>query len=214
MQISPSIALKVGIGLAGTTAISTGAYLAYDRLSKENISELIKKEDLTLLAAEDKGAEWLKRWKEYVAGDNNVWNLEGYDKKTPSESDIPQSFKDTCNNKSAERVSDINSDTYKQVSKFCTKSFSISSLIGKETKVTLINKDKGDAKWNEAWKKYIENDNNELEIDKWPEVKKTADKAPDDYKTKCDNKKTTEVKNTKDPAYLTVKKWCTEPKVA
>ncbi|OAL09776.1 hypothetical protein A6V39_04955 [Candidatus Mycoplasma haematobovis] len=215
MNLSPSIAAKLAIGLTGAAAISTGSYVAYDRLTKESISELIKKEDLKLLSSSDSDTEWLKRWKEYVAKGNNIWRLDNYTGKTTSESDIPQNFKDTCYSKASERTTDNKSDTYQQVKDLCTKSFSISSLIGEEKDIVLINANQGDAKWNKAWKNYIANinNNNELGLDDWPTIKESNSlNAPNDYKTKCDSKKQTEVKNTKDPTYLAVKQWCTEAK--
>ncbi|OAL09790.1 hypothetical protein A6V39_05025 [Candidatus Mycoplasma haematobovis] len=203
--------IKVGAGVAVLTAVSASSYFIRGYYNTERITHRITNGGMTLLTSWDDDKEWLKRWKEYLNGDKNVWQLADYAQAKANSNVVPKSFKNKCSD-SAYLAIEGNESLFSQVKDYCTKSFKITDLL-KEEKVTLLKQGDSNDLWKAAWGKYL-NDNknsNPLEIDKWNlSITKNKNNLPSDYSSKCINTQGREVRTKRDQHFISVKNWCTQ----
>ncbi|OAL09779.1 hypothetical protein A6V39_04970 [Candidatus Mycoplasma haematobovis] len=209
MTINSSLGAKVVIGLIGGSTLATGSYFIYDNITKERISDLINKNDLTLLTSSDDDTEWAKRWKEYVNDGNDKWKLPSYLTSKSNLDKAPQNFKDHCLNNYSLASKGNEKGIYLDIEKWCTKSTKISKLL--EGKVIVLQETgNNETDWTNAWKRYRLDykTNNLLEIGSWDTASTKENEVPSDYKTKCKAALEKEVKNKKEKLYLAVKSGC------
>ncbi|OAL09785.1 hypothetical protein A6V39_05000 [Candidatus Mycoplasma haematobovis] len=213
MALKFNLGAKIALGIGSATTVGVGGYVANEYLSGTKITELLEKDELVLLAKGGDAGQWTKRWKEYIDKGDNKWNLSNYDTSSKNTGSAPENFKEACTYNSTKKVNDNQTDIYKEVAEFCTKGFAVSELIGKEEKIQLIAEgDSQHQKWKEAWGKYFDEvkSSDPLKLGNLESSVRTT--VPSNYKTRCDEEKVKEVRNKKDPTYLTVKSWCTTNK--
>ncbi|AEG73566.1 hypothetical protein MHF_1330 [Mycoplasma haemofelis Ohio2] len=213
---------KAAIGLGSVSGAAGLGYLSSSYLSapkdkKVSISKLFEEQGRALLVRGKDTEQWKARWTAYVDGNKNDWKLGDYEAKKGDKTQAPESFVDACSSNAEVEVSGIGDPLYEQVVKHCSKEFSISELISKSAKFTILNTTESNQDteaWKSSWQSYLEDngDNNpwELSTGTWSAVKADKNNLPSDFKTKCGSKKDEKVFWDKDEKFVRFTRWCTK----
>ncbi|AEG73564.1 hypothetical protein MHF_1328 [Mycoplasma haemofelis Ohio2] len=217
-------AAKMAAGIGAVGGASGLGYLASHHFTspeeekKTSISKLFEQEGRTLLVKGQDDTQWNSRWKSYVDGGQNVWNLKDYESTKTNTATASETFVNACVSNSQIEVSGVEDPLYQQVVKNCSKEFKISELVNKNSKFTVLSTDGNSEEeaWKSAWQSYLDDNTNGnpwgLSESTWSNVKANRNSLPDDFKSKCKSKADETAFWEKDSKFLNFIRWCSKSK--
>ncbi|AEW45827.1 hypothetical protein MHC_04855 [Mycoplasma haemocanis str. Illinois] len=213
---------KVAIGLGSVSGVAGLGYLSSSYLipakdKKVSIFKLFKEQGRTLLTKGENIEQWNSRWKSYVEGGKNIWNLKDYESTKANTTTASESFIDKCISNSQIEVSGMEDPLYQQVVEHCSKEFKISELVNRNSGFTALSTDgsSDEEAWKSAWQSYLDDNANsnpwELSKSNWDSVKANRTSLPSDFKSKCKSKADETAFWEKDSKFLNFTRWCSKP---